>query len=64
MTKKNKDLFFKAYLKCLTKIIKERPYLEVCDGKDFSPMGKYAEDLAKEILDQSKYNVTRYSSME
>ena len=25
MTKKNKDLFFKAYLKCLTKIIKERP---------------------------------------
>ena len=26
MSKKNKDLFFKAYLKCLTKIIKESAF--------------------------------------
>jgi len=56
--------FFGIDIRIHSELIKERPYLEVCDGKDFSPMGKYAEDLAKEILDQSKYNVTRYSSME
>ena len=45
-------------------LIKKKPNLEICDGKEFSPMGKYAEDLVKEISNKSNYWVTRFSSDE
>ena len=62
------ELFHSDYsgidIRIHSELLNTKPYLEVCDGKDFPPMGKYAEDLAKEILNQSKYNITRYSSKE
>ena len=56
--------FFGIDIRIHSELLNTKPYLEICDGKDFPPMGKYAEDLAKEILAKSRYNVTRFSSEE
>ena len=56
--------FFGIDIRIHSELLNTKPYLEICDGKDFPSMGKYAEDLAKEILAKSRYNVTRFSSEE